>query len=534
MALKKSELYSSLWQSCDELRGGMDASQYKDYVLVLLFIKYISDKYVGVPFAPIIIPEGASFKGMVALKGKPDIGDQINKKIIAPLANANLLHIVRSMKSAGKGACILPHGVLFRGHAEADIRRALARKGYIKGIIGLPANLFYGTGIPACIIVVDKEDAHTRQGIFMIDASSGYMKDGTKNRLRAQDIHKTVDVFTRQRDIPKYSRLVSFAEIEKNEFNLNLPRYIDSQEPEDLQDIAGHLYGGIPNCDIAALEPYWSVLPGLKSALFHPLRDRYSQLSILRSQLKHTVYAHPEFVAFTERRNAHFAAWRQKSTATLKALQAGFHPKEVIATLAEALLAHYASKPLINRYDVYQHLMDYWAETMQDDCYLIAADGWKAETYRIIEKGKNGKERDKGWACDLVPKALIVARYFATEQEAITQLDAELESVTARMSELEEEHSGEDGVFSALEKVNRASVTARLKEIRGLFATDDEETRKEAAVLDEWLELSNREAGLKKKLKDAEIAALEAKLAKARQLKQGMMQELLIGRIRLV
>src|SRR6266540_6309772 len=672
MALKKSELYSSLWSSCDELRGGMDASQYKDYVLVLLFIKYVSDKYAGVPYAPIKIPEGAGFKDMVALKGKPDIGDQINKKIIAPLANANklsdmpdfndatklgsgkemvdrltnlisifenkaldfsknraegddilgdayeylmrhfatesgkskgqfytpaevsrimaqiigirdaattnnttvydptcgsgslllkvgdeagtavtlygqekdaatsglarmnmilhnnptalvvqgntvadpkfmdgdtlktfdyvvanppfsdkrwstgldplhdpydrfqsfgvppakqgdyayLLHIVRSLKSTGKGACILPHGVLFRGNAEADIRRALVRKGYIKGIIGLPANLFYGTGIPACIIVVDKEDAHTRQGIFMIDASSGYIKDGPKNRLRAQDIHKIVDVFTRQLDVPKYSRLVSFAEIEKNEFNLNLPRYIDSQEPEDMQDIAGHLCGGIPTADVDALDRYWCVLPGLKSALFHTNRNHYSQLSILHSQLKQTIYAHPEFVAFTERMNALFAAWRQKSAATLKALQAGFHPKEVIVALAESLLAHYAGKPLIDKYDVYQHLMDYWAETMQDDCYLIAADGWQAETYRIIERDKKGKEKDKGWACDLVPKALIVARYFAKEQEAITQLEAELESVTARMSELEEEHGGEDGVFSALEKVNKAGVTA--------------------------------------------------------------------------
>jgi type I restriction enzyme M protein len=349
-----------------------------------------------------------------------------------------------------------------------------------------------------------------RQGIFMIDASSGYMKDGPKNRLRAQDIHKIVDVFTRQLDIPQYSRLVSFAEIEQNEFNLNLPRYIDSQEPEDIQDIAGHLCGGIPTCDIAALESYWCVLPGLKSALVHPLRDAYSQLSILHSQLKQTIYAHPEFVAFTERMNTLFAAWRQKSAATLKALQAGFHPKEVSAVLAEDLLAHYAGKPLIDKYDVYQHLLDYWAETMQDDCYLIAADGWKAETYRIIEKDKKGKEKDKGWACDLVPKALIVACYFATEQEAITQLEAELESITARVSELEEEHGGEEGGFSALEKVNKASVSARLKEIRGLFATDDEETREEAAVLDEWLKLSNQEVGLKKKLKDAE-AALDAK-----------------------
>jgi len=149
--------------------------------------------------------------------------------------------------------------------------------------------------------------------------------------------------------------------------------------------------------------------------------------------------------------------------------------------------------------------MDYWAETMQDDCYLIAADGWKAQTSRIIEKDKKGKEKDKGWTCDLVPKALIVARYFAKEQEAIDQLAVDLESVIARMTELEEEHGGEDGVFSELDKVNKANVLARLKEIRG-----DKEAKDEATVLHEWLELAGDETDIKKALKDAE-AELDAK-----------------------
>src|SRR5207244_13213590 len=113
------------------------------------------------------------------------------------------------------------------------------------------------SGIPACIVVIDKEDAHARKGIFMIDASVGFMKDGPKNRLRAQDIYKIVDVFNRRLEVPKYSRMVSVEEIEKNEFNLNLPRYIDSQQSEDLQDIEGHLRGGIPKADIDALQPYW-------------------------------------------------------------------------------------------------------------------------------------------------------------------------------------------------------------------------------------------------------------------------------------
>lgn len=711
MALKKSELYSSLWSSCDELRGGMDASQYKDYVLVFLFIKYISDKYAGVPFAPIIIPEGASFKDMVALKGKPDIGDQINKKIIGPLVNANklsdmpdfndatklgsgkeqverltnliaifenpaldfsknraegddilgdayeylmrhfatesgkskgqfytpaevsrviaqilgirqadttnsttaydptcgsgslllkvadeartkitlygqekdaatsglarmnmilhnnpealivqgntladpkfkdgetlktfdyvvanppfsdkrwstgldplkdpydrfkpfgvppakqgdyayLLHIVRSLKSTGKGACILPHGVLFRGNSEAEIRRSLVRRGYIKGIIGLPANLFYGTGIPACIVVIDKEEAQNRKGIFMIDASAGFMKDGPKNRLRAQDIHKIVDVFTRQVEIPKYSRMVSFEEIEKNEFNLNLPRYIDSQQAEDLQDIEGHLHGGIPCADVDALKRYWDVCPQLQQALFKEKRPGYLDLAVDKTAIKSTIYEHPEFAAFIAGMNAHFAAWSSKTSAMLRQLQPGCHPKEIIAELSEDLLAHYAGKPLINQYDVYQHLMDFWEETMQDDCYLIADEGWKAKTSRIIEKDKKGKEKDKGWTCDLVPKPLIVARFFSKEQEAIDKLASELESITASMTELEEENGGEEGAFSELDKVNKANVSSRLKEIKG-----DREAKDEAAILNDWLKLANEEADLKKKLKEAE------------------------------
>ena len=658
MALKKSELYSSLWQSCDELRGGMDASQYKDYVLVLLFIKYVSDKYAGKPFAEIVVPEGASFKDMVALKGKSDIGDQINKKIVAPLANANklsdlpdfddpsklgdgkekvdrltnliaifenraldfsknraegddilgdayeylmrhfatesgkskgqfytpaevsrvmaqiigireaktsnattvydpacgsgslllkvgdsasakvtlygqekdaatsalarmnmilhnnpmalivqgntladpkfregetlktfdyvvanppfsdkrwgngvdvlndpyerfkpfgappakqgdyayLLHIVRSLKSTGKGACILPHGVLFRGNAEAEIRRNLVRRGYIKGIIGLPANLFYGTGIPACIVVIDKENAQGRKGIFMIDASSGFLKDGPKNRLREQDLHRIVDVFNKRLEVAKYSRMVGFEEIEKNEFNLNLPRYIDSQQAEDLQDIEGHLKGGIPARDVDALQRYWDVCPGLRKTLFKPNRPGYVDLAVDKAAIKPTIYDHPEFTAFISGMNAHFETWRKKSAKSLKALKPGCHPKEVIAALAENLLAHYTDKPLVDGYDVYQHLMDYWAATMQDDCYLIAADGWVALPARIVETDKKGKHRDKGWACDLIPKPLIVARYFAQEQCAIEAEQAKLEETTASLAELEEEHGDRKSV----------------------------------------------------------------------------------------
>ena len=717
MAIKKSDLYSSLWASCDELRGGMDASQYKDYVLFMLFIKYVSDKYGDSDdFAPpVTIPKGAGFKDMIALKGRSDIGGLINTQIIQPLIDANsrlartdfpdfndpnklgegkemvdrltnlvsifqkpeldfsknradnddilgdayeylmrhfasesgkskgqfytpsevsrimakvigigphntvgsttaydptcgsgslllkvaaeagkhitlegqekdvttaglarmnmilhdfptanilsgntladpkfkdgeslraydyvvanppfsdkawstglttgndkyqrftwgeppakqgdyayLLHIVRSLKSTGKGACILPHGVLFRGNAEAVIRQQLVRSGILKGIIGLPANLFYGTGIPACILVIDKENAQARKGIFMVDASKGFMKDGPKNRLRERDVHQIVDVFTHAEEHPRYSRLVPHDEIAKNDFNLNLPRYIDTQEAEDIQDIGGHLHGGIPTRDIDALGDYWQICPELRATLFQPLRPGYSQLSALSSELKPLIHGHPQFAAFIVGLETHFKTWRQTAAISLRKLAPGCHPKDVISQHAEVLLLHAEGQPLIDPYAVYQHLLDYWAATLQDDCYLIAADGWVAKTQRILETDKKGKVRDKGWTCDLVPKPLIVARYFAKEQAAIETQQAALESTIAALAELEEEHGGEEGYLGALDKINKAEVTARLKEIKG-----DKDAKEETAVLKQWLKLNTEEADLKKAIREAEAA----------------------------
>jgi type I restriction system adenine methylase HsdM len=876
MALKKSELYSSLWSSCDELRGGMDASQYKDYVLVLLFVKYVSDKYAGQPFAPITIPPGASFKDMVALKGKSDIGDQINKKILAPLANANklsdmpdfndatklgsgkemvdrltnliaifenpsldfsknradgddilgdayeylmrhfatesgkskgqfytpaevsrimaqflgirsaattndttvydptcgsgslllkvgdeashnkdvkvtlygqekdsatsglarmnmilhnnptalikqgntlanplftdasgqlktfdyvvanppfsdkrwstgldpandpferfkhygvppakqgdyayLLHILRSLKSGGKGACILPHGVLFRGNAEGVIRKNLVQRGYIKAIIGLPANLFYGTGIPACIIVLDKENATARKGIFMIDASKGFIKEGPKNRLRAQDIHKIVDTFTRQAEIPRYSRMVSVAEISdpKNDFNLNLPRYIDSSEPEDLQDIDGHLRGGIPTRDINSLKSYWDVFPSIRNALFteaeapsvasaegmspvyfethferleewndwpsefsiitayattgedwpdakteaadrqleaelrgqgrwvrrltgyspatghresgwaaelglkagcdiglrykqdaiyhvsgdtlsvsfcdsrralveigsfrprvhlagsrHLVRPGYSQLKVAAGDIKAVIFGHAEFTAFNASVTKLFAKWKAANTPRLRGLAQGGKPKALIETLADALLGTFEKARLLDPYDVYQHLMDYWTMTMQDDVYLIVGDGWReAAKPRLIIEEKGSKTKEKPdftvgklkYKAELIPTALVIARYFPAEQATIEKLEAEDAAIEQAMEEMAEEHSGEEGLLESAkndkDRLTKASVAARLNEIKGDAGAADE--RK---VLSDYLALFEKEAAISVKVKAAQ------------------------------
>ena len=435
---------------------------------------------------------------------------------------AYLLHIVRSLKSTGKGACILPHGVLFRGGAEGTIRRNLVRKGYILGLIGLPANLFYGTGIPACIIVLDKQDAAARKGIFMLDASSGYTKDGPKNRLRDRDNHKIVDVFTKRLDPASnasnasatndanYARMVSLDEIERNDYNLNLPRYLNSQTPEDPQDLGAHLQGGIPSADIAALHAYWAVCPQLRQSLLHTQRPGYLQLTAAPAHIQSSVHSHPEFASFIRSMNSHYSQWQSRSAASLKTLGQGCQPKKIITELAEDLLTHYRGQPLMDAYAVYQHLMDYWASTMQDDAYLIAADGWQARPHRILEKDKAGREKDKGWACDLVPKALLIAQHFAAEQAAIDATSAQLEQTSSQLSELEEEHSGDDAIFSGYDKINKASVQERLQEISNYPKAEAQEAADETRTLRTWLQLSSSEAALKKQLKPQDTA-LDAK-----------------------
>jgi len=471
-----------------------------------------------------------------------------------------LLHILRSIKPAGKGACILPHGVLFRGNAEAAIRQNLVQRGVIRGIIGLPANLFYGTGIPACIIVLDKEGANARKAIFMMDASKGFIKDGNKNRLREQDIHKIVDTFTRQAELPRYSRLVPVSEIAdpKNDYNLNLPRYIDSTEPEDLQDIDAHLRGGIPNRDIDALEPYWKIIPGVRSVLFSPSpRERgegrgegltgYSALRIPQSELKSAILGHEEFAAFNATVTRLFQKWQSASLPRLKgfaqdgpstSLRAS-HPKALIETIAEDLLATFRAAPLLDAYDVYQHLMDYWAATMQDDCYLIAEGGWRdAAQPRLIVEDKNKKTKarpdftlgKKKYQAELIPPALIIRRWYADEQAALEKLEADVAVLQQQMEEMAEEHGGEEGLLADAAndkgKLTKASVTARLKEIKG--QGDESDAADELKALKEYLALVEQEAATADKLAAAQNDLTEKVAARYPKLNEDEIKTLVV------
>lgn len=749
VALKKSDLYSSLWKSCDELRGGMDASQYKDYILTLLFVKYVSDKAKTDPDSLIEVPVGGSFEDMIAAKGDKEIGDRINK-IIAKLAEANdlqkvidladfndeeklgrgkemqdrlsklvtifqdldfrgsraegddllgdayeylmrhfatesgkskgqfytpaevsrilakllgitamtpfsataydptcgsgslllkvgdeapngltlygqekdnatwalskmnmilhgneiadirkgdtitspqftkddeletfdfvvanppfsvkswsnglenefgrftdygrppekngdyafLLHVLKSMKSTGKAAVILPHGVLFRGNKEADIRKRLLKQGFIKGIIGLPANLFYGTGIPACIIILDKENAAARTGVFMIDASKGFIKDGNKNRLRSQDLHKIVDVFTKQTEVERYSRMVPLSEIggSANDFNLNIPRYIDSSEPEDVQDLHAHLHGGIPESDLDALAAYWDAFPSLRSTLFNPNRPGYSDLAIDVDDVQQAILDSGEFKQFATQITAQINEWFANHRTDLSLINEDTQPNDLIASLSDDLLERFRSTPLLDEYSVYEQLMSYWHSAMHDDVFMIMNDGWaRAARPRktiedkvrklsetpdlVIGSGRNAAK----YKMDLIPPSLVVARYFADEQSKLDQLTVAAEEASRSLDEFTEEHAVEDGLLAGAmedEKITKALAAARLK-----AAKREGSDPEEVMALGHLIKLYNAEAAAKRAVRDAEADLGLATLKKYSDLSDGEVKHLVL------
>ena len=655
MAIKKSQLYTKLWQACDELRGGMDASQYKDYVLVVLFIKYISDRAKnGDRDLYIDLPEGCTFDDLVALKGKSDIGERVNV-ILSKIAEANeqladtitnadfsdvnklgkgkdlvetvsrligvfqdkdldlsnnraadddligdayeylmknfatqsgkskgqfytpgevsrvmarvvniakdgrpmisaydmtcgsgslliraaaesarpfdkiaiegqeldlatigmakmsmvihgiddaelkhgntisdpqhkvddthlktfdycfanppfsvkgwmkgaqendpfgrwgygegvapipppkcgdyafLLHMIASLKSKGKGAIILPHGVLFRGNAEGEIRKFIVEKRIISGIIGLPANLFFGTGIPACIIILDKENALKSKGIFMIDAKDGFAKDGAKNRLRECDIRRITDAWEAQADEPHYARMVSYDEIEKNGYNLNIPRYIAPANKEVRQDITAHIKGGIPDADAK----------GYPAALFKPLRKGYVRLKGEASDVAANLESDLVTAKASDAYLSEIASWIRYFSGQGYEIKVGDNPKDLIKTWGDRLMLEMQGleSSLVNIYAPYEHLMNYWAETLQDDCYLISRDGWKVELLPPAKKNASWED----YFCDLLPVEVVVEATFTAERDRIAQLKAELEEVSACLAAVDEKLADEEG-----------------------------------------------------------------------------------------
>ncbi|GAA8697750.1 type I restriction-modification system subunit M [Helicobacter pylori] len=721
MAIKKSELYSSLWAGADSLRGGMDASEYKNYVLNLLFLKYISDKARNNTYSEIEVPQGCFYEDILALEGDKEIGDKLNK-IIAEIAERNdlkgvidsvdfndntklgegkamidtlsnlvkifadlslgahgaldddllgdayeylmrhfasesgkskgqfytpsevslllslllgidentkqdksiydptcgsgslllkasslagkngltiygqekdisttalckmnmilhnsadadiakggsstlsnpffikngmlqtfdyvvanppfslknwtdglsidpkskqvindsfnrfedgtppekngdfafLLHIIKSLKDTGKGAVILPHGMLFRGNAEAQNRKNLLLKGYIKGVIGLAPNLFYGTSIPACVIVLDKENARARKGVFLIDASKDFKKDGNKNRLRDQDVQKMIDTFNAYKEIPYYSKMVSLEEISANDYNLNIPRYIAAKQESEKDLFAlinSHKASYLPKNEIKAYAPYFQVFKELKNTLFKKSdKEGYYALkteSIIQSSEYQTFHA-SVLNAFD----------RLDLFETFNHLEPGFNPKTLIESVCSKVLKEFEKGEILDKYGVYQLFKDYYNEVLQDDWFLLSSNGFlSAKELRELTplKDKNKKAnyleepdfviQKTYYKSDLIPKNLIKQRFFEKEAKELEVLENALNEKEADFEEFIEEHSSEEGLFYE-SKINESVLKKELKN-----ATDLEDKKILKTAL-ELLEAKNKALKMKNK-----------------------------------
>lgn len=759
MAVKKSELYSILWEACNKLRGGVEPSRYKDYVLVLLFFKYVSDRYKGKRFADFEVSDGASFDDLVKACGKTDVGERVDiviqkflennrlkgllpdvsfnnpdelgkgKELVdkvsglikvfqnpaidfksnmasgddiigdayeyfmmkfaqesgkskgqfytpsevsrtiarligigniditvqkpytlhdpaagsgslliraadeaptrkdgsslvdiygqekysdtAGLAKMNFilhnkatgeikaantlsdpqyiddfgelakfdfivmnppfsdkdwtdgikvsedkfkrfdgygdippekngdyawfLHILKALKPTGKAGIILPHGILFRGNAEETIRKAILKKKWIKGIVSLPANLFYGTGIPACIILVDKENADEREGIFFIDASDGFKKDGNKNRLREQDIEKIVQTFTNRTEIIGYSRFVSFEEIEQNDGNLNVPRYIQKIDDTLPQNIESHLNGGIPKFDIDSLEKLWPIAPELKTILFK-IKDAehdICELKVNPDETEETIIKDANIIkeSNTEIEEL-FNNWQKTAKKELLNINDNTCPKSLIRSLGFAMLESYAEAKILDNYAVYDILLNYWNEKLQDDVYVIKALGYEAgseiEYTYATKKGKddNGNEikvenknKIKSFDGALIPREILEQEYFNAELNEIADLSAQAENISAELNEMVEEQSGEDGLLSEVlnekgNSINKAKFNNRLKSLKAELkkSTSNAELQTEYNLLTHYQEKQNKLDKVNKKIKE-KTNELDAKVA---------------------
>ncbi|GAA8188252.1 type I restriction-modification system subunit M [Helicobacter pylori] len=731
MAIKKSELYSSLWAGADSLRGGMDASEYKNYVLNLLFLKYISDKASDKArsnmHSEIEVPQGCFYEDILALEGDKEIGDKLNK-IIAKIAERNdlkgvidsvdfndntklgegkammdtlsnlvkifadlslgahgaldddllgdayeylmrhfasesgkskgqfytpsevslllslllgidentrqdksiydptcgsgslllkasslagekgltiyiygqekdistaalckmntilhnnntadiakggfstlsnplfiengmlrtfdyvvanppfslknwtdglsidpkskqvindhfnrfedgtppekngdfafLLHIIKSLKDTGKGAVILPHGVLFRGNAEGSIRKNLLTKGYIKGVIGLAPNLFYGTSIPACVIVLDKENAHARKGVFVIDASKDFKKDGNKNRLRDQDVQKMIDTFNAYKEIPYYSKMVSLEEISLNDYNLNIPRYIASKQ-ELEKDLFALINSPsyLPKKEIEAYDPYFQVFKELKNTLFKKSdKEGYYALKTECENIKELITQSLEYQTFHASVLSAFESLDLFTT--FNDLEPGFNQKTLIESVCQKVLKEFEKVGILDKYGVYQLFKDYYNEVLQDDWFLLSFNGFiSAKELRKLNplKDKNKKAnyleepdfiiQKTYYKSDLIPKHLIKQRFFEKETKELEALENALNEKEALLDEFIEEHSNEEGLFDGL-KINESVLKKELKNATDL---EDKEILKTAL---EWLEAKNKALKMKNK-----------------------------------
>lgn len=433
---------------------------------------------------------------------------------LAPKSKADyafLLHELYHLKPDGIMTIVLPHGVLFRGGEEGEIRKKLIEGSHIDTIIGLPANIFFGTGIPTIIMVLKQK--RTKTDILIVDASKGFLKVGKNNKLRASDIKRVADTVIAREEIPNYSKVVDIGEIRDNDYNLNIPRYVDSSDGAESWDLYASMFGGIPKKELADLSPYWEAFPSLRCALFSKSTGAYASLKA--KDVKKAIREHTDVVAFVDSFVSSFKDFDRLLRKELLTNMLTVNITNEESTLSEAVFKRLASISLIDKYEAYQILDDEWNK-ISVDLEIIQTEGFEATRKvdpKMVIKKKDGKDTEvqDGWVGRILPFELVQKTLLKTEYQSLKDKEIRLSEINAECEELLESFSDDekDGDFFNDNKDAFVAVglAREAKQIRGDMNKDEspEEDSFEAKIL-KADELLSEEKVLSKDLKSAEAA----------------------------
>lgn len=430
---------------------------------------------------------------------------------VAPKAKADyafLLHDLFHVKPDGIMTIVLPHGVLFRGGEEGKIRKNLIENNKIDAIIGLPANIFYGTGIPTIIMVLRQRREHT--DVLIVDASKGFAKEGKNNKLRACDIRRIVDVVTGRKDVPKYSRKVSKEEIRSNDYNLNIPRYVDSSEPAESWDIYASMFGGVPVRELEELQDFWKVFPSLKDELFD---GDGGYVQVKAQNVRQAIEGNPEVQAFRKQYQEALAGLEDRLTDLLIDQAQTVSIARAKDEITDELFRRMESVPLVDPYEAYELFHSHY-EKISGDLELIQTEGKETVTQvdpNMVLKKKNGSDAEvqEGWKGHILPFELVQKTLLAREYEAIEDKKKRLQEIPserdALLEELDEEEK--EAIAEALDENKEAFVLNKIGSVlKELKKEKDPENAGIITCLQKVDQLSQEEKKIKAEIKTKEEA----------------------------
>jgi len=436
---------------------------------------------------------------------------------LAPKTKADfafLLHDLYHLKPDGIMTIVLPHGVLFRGGEEGQIRKQLIENNHIDAIIGLPANIFFGTGIPTVILVLKQKRENT--DVLVVDASKHFLKEGKNNKLQASDIKRIVDAVIHRQSLDKFSQVVEKQTLRDNGYNLNIPRYVDSSAATESWDLHATMLGGIPNSEIANLEVYWQALPQLHNALFTPKSTAYSELAISKDVVNATISQHPQVLEFIKNYNQAFSGFDAHLNASLIQDWASVNRNQIEAALSAELFSRLAPIALIDKYQAYQFLSDQW-QIISADLEMMQTEGFAATKQvdaNMVIKKKNGKdvEVQDGWKGHILPFDVVQQTHLNDDLQALEKQEHRLSEIASTLEEILESLSEEDKEQDTVKDSKDGFASAEVSKAAKAFLKEQKDSKVkfteesyEARII-RASELIDEEKALKKAVNEAATA----------------------------